>query len=205
VSNSDGTVTISPTTGAVVASLALSHANTWGATQTFGTNISIGGVTPTGATGSNLLVFATSPVLTTPNLGTPSAVTLTNGTGLLTTRTISQQFGTPGGSAISTGVLGYVRWPYACTGLASWSITVDAGTATVKTWKIASGTAIPTVSNSISTSGVSISSGTNVTSATVTDFTTVATTAGDIFGISLITVSGVGWINFELVYTGCTQ
>jgi len=33
-------------------------------------------------TGSGLLVFATSPVLTTPNLGTPSAVTLTNGTGL---------------------------------------------------------------------------------------------------------------------------
>jgi hypothetical protein len=35
VSNSDGTLTISPTTGAVVASLALGHANTWTATQTF--------------------------------------------------------------------------------------------------------------------------------------------------------------------------
>jgi Chaperone of endosialidase len=33
-------------------------------------------------TGSGLLVYGTSPVLTTPNLGTPSAVTLTNGTGL---------------------------------------------------------------------------------------------------------------------------
>lgn len=33
-------------------------------------------------TGSGLLVFATSPALTTPNLGTPSAVTLTSGTGL---------------------------------------------------------------------------------------------------------------------------
>lgn len=33
-------------------------------------------------TGSGLLVFGTSPVFTTPNLGTPSAVTLTNGTGL---------------------------------------------------------------------------------------------------------------------------
>lgn len=33
-------------------------------------------------TGSGFLVFATSPVLTTPNLGTPSAVVLTNGTGL---------------------------------------------------------------------------------------------------------------------------
>jgi len=36
----------------------------------------------TDETGSGLLVFATSPVLTTPNLGTPSAVTLTNATGL---------------------------------------------------------------------------------------------------------------------------
>ena len=35
VSNSDGTLTISPTAGAVVASLALGHANTWTATQTF--------------------------------------------------------------------------------------------------------------------------------------------------------------------------
>lgn len=35
VSNSDGTLTISPITGAVVASLALGHANTWTAAQTF--------------------------------------------------------------------------------------------------------------------------------------------------------------------------
>src|SRR3984885_502558 len=35
VANSDGTLTISPTTGAVVASLALGHANTWTAAQTF--------------------------------------------------------------------------------------------------------------------------------------------------------------------------
>ena len=35
----------------------------------------------TGSTSSNL-VFSSSPALTTPNLGTPSAVTLTNGTGL---------------------------------------------------------------------------------------------------------------------------
>lgn len=126
-------------------------------------------------------------------------------TDLKTTRTVSQQFGTPGGSAISTGVLGYVRMPYACTGLGSWSITVDAGTDTVKTWKVAAGTAIPTTGNSISTSGVAISSGTNVTSTTVTDFTTATTTAGDIFGFDLSATSGTGFITFELVYTGCTQ
>lgn len=37
VSNIDGTLTISPTTGAVIASLALAHANTWSGQQTFGT------------------------------------------------------------------------------------------------------------------------------------------------------------------------
>lgn len=38
VSNSDGSLTISPTTGAVIASLNTAHANTWTADQTFGTN-----------------------------------------------------------------------------------------------------------------------------------------------------------------------
>lgn len=37
VSNSDGTLTISPNTGSVVASLALGHANNWTAAQTFNT------------------------------------------------------------------------------------------------------------------------------------------------------------------------
>lgn len=35
ITNSDGTITISPTTGAAIASLALGHANTWSANQLF--------------------------------------------------------------------------------------------------------------------------------------------------------------------------
>ena len=54
VSNSDGTLTISPTTGAVVGSLALGHANTWTGQQTF----------------------------VAPVLGTPASGVLTNATGL---------------------------------------------------------------------------------------------------------------------------
>lgn len=88
-----GTVTLAPVTGAlgtVTASLPantgtlaeLNLAQTWSALQTFGTDISIGGVQPSGATGTGALVFGTSPTLTTPALGTPSAVVLTNGTGL---------------------------------------------------------------------------------------------------------------------------
>ena len=41
-----------------------------------------GGTGATAATGAGNVVLATSPVLTTPNLGTPSAATLTNATGL---------------------------------------------------------------------------------------------------------------------------
>ena len=84
VTNSDSTLTVSPTTGAVVASLNLTHANTWTALQTFGTDISIGGVTPSGATGTGSIVFATSPTLVTPALGTPASGVITNLTGTCT-------------------------------------------------------------------------------------------------------------------------
>lgn len=84
VSNADGTLTISPTTGAVVASLNLSNTNTWGAKQTFGTNISIGGVTPTGATGTGNIVFSASPTFTGTlgsafNISTTGNIIATNG------------------------------------------------------------------------------------------------------------------------------
>lgn len=44
--------------------------------------IAKGGTGATAATGTGNLVLASSPTLTTPNLGTPSALTLTNATGL---------------------------------------------------------------------------------------------------------------------------
>jgi hypothetical protein len=44
VSNSDSTLTISPTTGAVVASLNTAHANSWSATQTFASPVINGAI-----------------------------------------------------------------------------------------------------------------------------------------------------------------
>jgi hypothetical protein len=57
VSNSDGTLTISPTTGAVIAGIALGHANSWSATQTFSNIVATGSITATGSISSG-----TSPV-----------------------------------------------------------------------------------------------------------------------------------------------
>jgi hypothetical protein len=131
---------------------------------------------------------------------TGTAAGLTNGT----VHILGFQYGQPGGSAISTGILGYQTIPIGCT-LTGWNMVVDAGTATVKTLKVASGTAIPTLgSNSISTSGVAISTGTVIESTTLTDFTTTTFTAKDIVAADLITVSSVGFIDFELVLS-CAQ
>jgi hypothetical protein len=65
----------------------------------------------TNETGSGSLVFATSPTLVTPNLGTPSAATLTNATGLPiiagTTGTLSAARGGTGLSSFAVGDLLY--------------------------------------------------------------------------------------------------
>ena len=106
---------------------------------------------------------------------------------------------TPGGTAITAGILGYVTVPFGCT-ITGWSIQVDAGTDTVKFLKVAAGTAIPTLgSNSISTAGVSLSTGTVIQSTTLTDFTTATVTANDIVAVDLITTSGTGYIAAQLV------
>jgi len=68
-----------------------------------------GGTGVTSSTGSGSVVLSTSPVLTTPNLGTPSAVTLTNGTSLPLSTGISG-FGTGVATAlaVNTGSAGSV-------------------------------------------------------------------------------------------------
>lgn len=67
----------------------------------------------TGETGSGALVFATSPALVTPDLGIPSAVTLTNGTGLPIATGVSglgagvaDFLGTPSSANLATAVTG---------------------------------------------------------------------------------------------------
>ena len=94
------------------------------------------------------------------------------------------------GSALTSGSTKtvYFTVPFACT-IAAWNITVDTGTITFDVWKIATGTAIPTVSNSIVASAApAISTGTAVHSTTLTGWTT-SVSANDIFGININTVA----------------
>ena len=125
--------------------------------------------------------------------------TLKNGinpiTLLTTSSVLPHSFGATfdgGTTALSTfgTVLTYLTMPYACT-ITSWDILSTAGisppvapgTVTFQLWKMASGTALPTVSNSINTSGLSLSTGTVIHSTTLTDFTTTAVSANDVFGL----------------------
>ena len=111
-------------------------------------------------------------------------------------RGIAFSIGDPSSStALSSGstTTDYFVVPIACT-LSAYTLLVDTGTVTVKFWKVASGTAIPTSSNSISTSGVSVSSGTAIHSTTMTDFTTTSVTANDIMAMNVTAVSGAHYV-----------
>lgn len=103
--------------------------------------------------------------------------------------------------AAGTTTTDYITVPYGCT-LDAWNLLVDAGTITVKFWKVASGTAIPTSGNSINTTGVSISTGTAIHSTTMSDFTSTTVTANDIMAMNVTAASGVRFVRGVL---GCTQ
>ena len=106
-----------------------------------------------------------------------------------------------GGSAITTGkTKGYITVPLAGT-IRAWSIGVNAGTATVKVWKVATGTAVPTIANVINTSGVSISSGTYIRSTTLTDFTTTTVAANDVFAFDVTAAATASEMTFQLEIT----
>ncbi len=102
-----------------------------------------------------------------------------------------------GGNPLTVGKAGYYTVPYSCV-INSWNITVDTGTASVDIWKVASGTSLPTASNSITSAATpAISSGMALHSATLTGWTT-AVSPNDIFGFNIKAVSGSTLISLVL-------
>lgn len=91
-------------------------------------------------------------------------------------------------------------WTAPCTGsITDVYINVDAGTLTAKFWKSTT-TASPTASNSISTSGSAISSGTQAAPGTG-DLTSTTFNAGDTFGGQITASSGVTFWSVQLMGT----
>lgn len=106
-----------------------------------------------------------------------------------------------GVTTISAPVVSFaIPCTYAGT-ITGYTIAADAGTCTVKTWKKATGTAIPTVTDLISTSGVSLSTGTLVRSSTTSDFTTTTVTANDVFIFQVSASATAKWVTFTLEIT----
>jgi hypothetical protein len=149
------------------------------------TNLAPNGTTvvPNSCTGQVVQSIAASGVITCSTAGS----SITQNHGLLF------PIGSVGGAPLTpSSVSGTLTVPFGCT-IAGYNLAFgsgDSGTATVAFWKVASGAAVPTAANSISTSGVGIASGTALHSTITSDFTTTAVTAFDMMAMAVTAVSG---------------
>ena len=196
VTNSDGTLTISPTTGPVVASLNLSHANNWSALQAFPVaDISIGGVTPSGTSGTGNLIFGTSPILTTPNLGTPSAINLSNATALPCAALPAETGDTthPAGScATTTSALNGVAIPVSAVVIGTNSSGQPLASSTTGTGSVVVlGTSPTLITPALGTpSAINLTNATGLPCGALPAFTGDVTSAGATCTTSVVNVNG---------------
>ncbi len=106
-----------------------------------------------------------------------------------------------GGSTVTTGAKAYI---IARTGgtITGWNITAvgSSPTCTIDVWKIATGTALPTVSNTIMGTKPSLSTGNAIRSSTITGWTNTYS-AGDIFGFNIDAVTVATKLTFQLETT----
>ena len=108
-----------------------------------GTTVAVlhGGTGVTTSTGSGDNVLSTNPVLTTPNLGTPSAVNLTNGTALPLTTGVSGVLPTAnGGTNLSTFTSGGAVYATSTSALTTGTLPIASGGTNQTSFTAPSGT-----------------------------------------------------------------
>ncbi len=168
------------------------------------------GVLPTGGTAGQYLTkidstdfnahwvtFPTptaTPTATATATATPSATATATPTPSATATAFPQGFTahfSRGGAALQVNDVTLTPWTTKYPGtITGFIISADQGTCTLKVWKKATGTAIPTIADVINTIGVSLATGTHIDSTTVTDFTTTTVSIGDQFMAQITAVSG---------------
>lgn len=116
--------------------------------------------------------------------------------GAVRTRSFGASFD-GGGSALTAGKTVYTTITFACT-VQAWNITVDAGTATVDVWRVATGTAIPVAGDSITGVGAGrpvLAANTALHSTNLTGWGSTSIAKDDILGINLQAVATATYVN----------
>ncbi len=145
-------------------------------TLTNALSVANGGTGTTTSTGTGSVVLSSSPTLTTPNLGTPSAATLTNATGLpLTTGVTGTLPIGNGGTGQTTANAAFNALAPSQTGNAGKYLTTD-GTNT--SWATNPLGTVTSVDVSGGTTGLTTSGGPITSNGTITLGGTLATTNG---------------------------
>jgi hypothetical protein len=171
----------------------------------------------TDETGSGAAVFATSPTLVTPALGTPSALVLTNATGLPLTTGVTgvlpiANVGTlpsvgmsvtfdGGGSTLTTGIKLDVEVPFACTLTAVRLAADQSGSIVIDVWKDTYANYPPTDADSITAAAPpTISTAVKSEDVTLTGWTTTVT-AGDWLRFNIDSVTSITRCTLSFRYT----
>lgn len=129
-----------------------------------GTTIAVayGGTGTTTSTGTGSVVLSNSPALTTPNLGTPSAITLTNATGLPLSTGVSGTLSTSnGGTGLTSFTSGGAVYATSTSALTTGTLPVSAG-GTGTTTSTGSGSVVLSTSPTLTTPAIGAATGTSL-------------------------------------------